>query len=59
MNMKEKISRLMYLRKQLEMLIDNAITEELLRGRDIDPDRLQESLLYHIDDQLGAYKQNR
>ena len=57
--MKEKIKRLMYLRAQLESIIDNAITEELLRNRDIDVDKFVDSLTYHIDDQMGYYRQNR
>lgn len=57
--MKEKISRLLYLRKELETIIDNEITEVVLRGREIDAEGFRESLLYHLDDNLDALRQNR
>ena len=57
--MKEKVSRLLYLRKELDNIIDNAITEEVLRGREVDAESLRESVIYHLDDQLAALKQGR
>ena len=57
--MKEKVKRLLYLRKELDNIIDNAITEEVLRGREVDAESLRESVIYHLDDQLAALKQGR
>ena len=59
MNGKAKISRLLYLRKQLETVIDNCITEQVLRDKDIDVDRLKDSLIYQIDDNIEFLKQDR
>lgn len=57
--MKEKISRLLYLRKQLETIIDNEITETVLRGKETDVDHLRESLIYHMDDNLDMLRKGQ
>lgn len=57
--MKEKIKRLLYLKKELNDIIDNYITEVVLRDKEMDVERFKESLVYHIDDNLDALKHNR
>lgn len=57
--MKEKINRLLYLEQQLINIIHNEITENVIRDKETDVDRLRESLIYHIDDQLHWLKQGR
>ena len=57
--MKNTINRLLYLRRELDQLIENVITEEVVRGKDVDIDRLRESLIYHIDDHLDALRRGR
>ncbi len=57
--MKEKIKRLLYLKKELNDIIDNYITEIVLRDKEMDMERFKESLVYHIDDNLDALKRNR
>ena len=42
-----------------DQIIENIITEEVIRGKDVDIDRIRESLIYHIDDNLGAFRQGR
>lgn len=55
--MDEKIKRLLYLRKELDTVIDNTITEYLLRN-ELDIEYLRDSLSYRIDDNLSAFKRN-
>lgn len=43
--MKNDLSRLLYLRRELDQIIENVITEEVVRGKDVDIDRLRESLI--------------
>lgn len=57
--MKNTINQLLYLRKELDQIIDNCITEEVLRGKDVNAEKLQESLEYHIEDNLHFLKQGR
>ena len=57
--MKNIINRLLYLRRELDQIIENVITEEVVREKDIDIDRLRESLIYHIDEHLDALRQRR
>lgn len=57
--MNDKVKRLLYLRKELDNIIDNAITEYVLREKELDIKSLRDSLSYHIDDNLDAFKQNR
>ena len=57
--MKNAIDRLLYLRKEVDQIIDNCITEEVLCGQEVDTDRLLESLVYHIEDNLDFLKQGR
>ena len=57
--MKEKIKRLLYLKKELNDIIDNYITEIILRDKELDMECFKESLVYHIDDNLDALKHNQ
>ncbi len=57
--MKNDINRLLYLRRELDQIIENFITEDVVRGKDVDIDRIRESLIYHIDDNLDALRQRR
>ena len=57
--MKKKVDRLIYLRKALDNIIDNAITDNVMRDRPLSAKDLRESLIYHIDDQLYYYEQDR
>ncbi len=50
--MKETIKRLLYLRREIDQIIENCITETALRDKPIDKEALRESLIYHIDDHL-------
>ena len=56
--MKNKIKTLLYLRKELDAIIDNYITEYVLREKDINTSDMKESLIYHIEENLndGAFK---
>lgn len=50
---KKKINDLIYLRKSLDNVIDNAITESVLRALDrYDYETIRNSLLYQIDEHL-------
>lgn len=57
--MKKYINRLLYLRKKLDNIIDQCITQEVLMGKTVNVDDLKESLLYHIDDELYCLRQHR
>ena len=57
--MKEEVKRLLYLRKEVDNIIDNYISEYVLRGKEVDTSQLRDSLLYHIDDNLDALKHGR
>ena len=57
--MKEEVKRLLYLRKEVDNIIDNYISEYVLRGKEFDTNLLRDSLIYHIDDNLNALKQGR
>ena len=57
--MKNTINRLLYLRRELDQIIENVITEEVVREKDMDIDQLRESLIYHIDDHLDALRRRR
>ncbi len=56
---RKKIKRLLYLKKELNDIIDNYITEIVLRDKELDVEHFKESLVYHIDDNLDALKHNR
>ena len=53
------IKRLMYLRSQLDVCIDEVVSEKVLRDKDVDAEELRESLLYRIDENLDYLRQNR
>lgn len=55
----KEISRLIYLRKTLDERIDEFITSYLLRDRELEVDKIKETLMYHIEDNLEFYKQGR
>ena len=57
--MKAKIKRLLYLRKELNDIIDNCIMETVLRGKDIDIEQLKDGLVYHVEDNIVALEQGR
>lgn len=57
--MKETIKRLLYLRREIDQIIENCITENALRDKPIDKDALRESLIYHIDDHLERLSPNQ
>ncbi len=59
MNKIREIARLIYLRKTLDERIDEFITSYLLRDKELDIERIKETLLYHIEDNLEFYKQGR
>lgn len=56
---KNQIKRLLYLRRELGNVIENAITEYVLREKPLDVNNLKDSLLYRIDDCIEALKQGR
>ena len=53
------INRLLYLNRELNMVIENTITEYALRGKGVNPEELKEHLVYRIDDAVLALKQGR
>lgn len=57
--MKAEIKRLLYLRKELDNIIDNYIEDIVLREKDADIEKLKESIIYHLDDNLDALRQKR
>ena len=48
MDNKSTIKKLLYLRNIIDSLIDNAITEDALRGKKVDVRKLQSSIDYQI-----------
>ena len=53
---KKTIDRLIYLRKQLDNVIDNTITEYALRDKPVDVNDLKGHLDYQIEDNLNLLK---
>lgn len=54
-----RIKRLIYMKKQLDTVIDNEITDYTLRGRPSSVEEIREHLIYQMDDNLTALGQNR
>lgn len=57
--MKNQVAGLIYLRKELDTLIDHTITEYAVRDKDIDADGLRKSLIYHMDEQLDLLAKSK
>ena len=53
------LSRLLYMRKQIDERIDNEITESVLRGKKVDPKEFRSHIDYVLDDQFEALRQGR
>ena len=56
---KAKAKRLLYLGRELDNIIDNEITETALREKEMDIEKFRESIIYHLDDNLAALRQER
>lgn len=56
---KAKVKRLLYLRRELDNIIENEITETALREKEVDIEKFRESIIYHLDDNLAALRQGR
>lgn len=54
---KAKVKRLLYLRKELDNIIENEITETVLREKELDIEKFRDSIIYHLDDNLEALRQ--
>lgn len=54
-----KVKRLLSLRRVLDNLIDNAISENVMRDRPLTAEELRESLIYQIDEHMDFYKEDR
>ena len=54
---KQIISYLLSLRRNLDSIIDNAISEDVLRGKNLNIDKFKDSLDYHIDESLNWIEQ--
>lgn len=59
MDTKKVVSRLLYLRKEIDNTIDNFITEDALRDREVDADKVRDRILYQLDEQLEFLRQER
>ena len=58
-NNNSSIKRLLYLESELNNRIHNYINEYCLRNKTFDPEKLKDTLLYIIDDNINALKQNK
>ena len=55
--MNETIKRLIYLREELDLIIDGRISNVILSGEKLDEQALRECLMCHIDINLKDLKQ--
>ena len=57
--MKNQIKRFLYLQRQLSNIIEEWLTERVLREKDLKLDELREILISRIDDAISALKEGR
>lgn len=50
-----KIRKLMYLRKDIDSAIDEFISEQLLRGKDVSRDEIKDRIAYRLDESLASF----
>ena len=58
-SVKATVKGLLYLRRELDNIIDNEITETALREKEMDIGKFREPIIYHLDDNLAALRQER
>lgn len=56
---KNLIARLLYFQKEINTIVDNAITEEILRGREFKPEDFKDHILYRLNDAIDALTDKR
>lgn len=55
----KNIQRLIYMRKQIDEVIDGEINDYILRGRPSTVEELRDRIIYKLDDNLDALKMDR
>lgn len=50
-----KIRKLMYLRKDIDSAIDEFISEQLLRGKDVSGDEIKDRITYRLNESLASF----